>query len=145
MARHTSGDARITPLVCPDPKKEEAVESQTPAETSALRELIQQLQRDLDYARAMEARLFHLLEQRPLVAPSPQALLPQGTLTMRKRIFQVLEKHRGWMHRKQIEEAVQSDKLLGNTLQKMAKAGLIISNGRGSYGLSSVLDSTSTQ
>jgi len=64
---------------------------------------------------------------------------------MRKRIFQVLEKHRGWMHRKQIEEAVQSDKLLGNTLQKMAKAGLIISNGRGSYGLSSVLDSTSTQ
>jgi hypothetical protein len=147
MAILTSGDARITPLAYPDPKKEEAVDSPTPAETSALREIIQHLERDLDDAREREARLFRLLEQRSLApdvqtgAQPPQPSSPQTPLTRRQRICLLLQKHPDGLHRKQIEQAV-GESPLGDTLQKMAKKGLIRSDGSGIYALPSVSDPT---
>jgi hypothetical protein len=151
MAILTSGDAGITPLVCSDPKKEDPVDFQTPAETAALREIIQRLERDLEDARAREARLFLLLEQltRGLaprkVAQSPPAAREPSPLSMRQRIRDVLENSPGWMKRVQIEAAVGTGRPLGNTLQKMAKLGLILSDTKGSYRRFSDPEPTSAQ
>lgn len=52
---------------------------------------------------------------------------------MRQRIRAVLEHAPGWRTRHDIEAAVPSDHPLGDTLQKMAQKGLIVSDKHGHY------------